>query len=364
MTVFDNIRTNNWPSDSKELDDYLVVSMPLNDADGFNETLPVKAGSKTIRPAHSVTNNGVYASVSDNFGGYTASGDRTDYPHKNIFNGNSGSYAYGSVNQSITLTFTSDFPTVNTLRVYASQAGTTTNLFKLNGTDYSSSATSAGWNTIANPPSTLTTLLYGTTDGSNYFGIGAIEVNGVLLERLPGGKKHYEMTADFAPGSSDKYLKIGASSDFYFGNEPFCIECYANIPSTTTESALWDLDTDAGYSGTENWMAAYYDATNMYFYWGTATAYVGVATTQTLDEWVHWAWTWDGTTARLFKNGSLAASDSSTGKTHWGASNRPMYIGKQNLLTRYGEAKIQDLRIYKGVAKYTSNFTPPGAILS
>ena len=30
---------------------------------------------------------------------------------------------------------------------------------------------------------------------------------------------------------------------------------------------------------------------------------------------------------------------------------------------RYGDQQIQDLRIYKGTAKYTANFTPPGAIL-
>jgi len=362
MTAFDNIKTNNWPATFNDLEDFLVLKMPLNDNDSLTESLPVVAGSKTISPAHSVTNNGVYLSISDNFGGYTADGNRDAYPHTNLFDGNTANHAYGDVNQSITLTFTSDFPTVNTLRVYAAQQGTTTNLFKLNGTDYSSSASSNGWNTISNPPSTLTTLLYGTTDGSNYFGIGAIEVNGVILQRLSGGKKHYDLTANFAPESSDLYLKIGASTDFYFGTQPFCIECYTNIPTGTGESAIWDLDTNAGYSTTDDWVASYYDAANMYFYWGTTTSYSAISVAHTFDEWVHYAWTWDGTTARLFKNGSLAASATPT-KGHWGASNRPLYIGKQNLSTRYGQAKIQDLRIYKGVAKYTGNFTPPGAIL-
>ena len=362
MTAFDNIKTNNWPATFNDFEDFLVLKMALNDNDSLTESLPVVAGSKTIRPAHSVTNNGVSLSITDNFGGYTGDGDRTDYPHANIFNGNLSSYGYGAVAQSITLTFTSDFPTVNTLRVYTDQAGTTTNLFKLNGTDYSSSATSNGWNTIANPPSTLTTLLYGSTDGSNYFGIGGIEVNGVLLRWAPGGKKHYLMAADFSPGSADKYLKVGASKDFYFGTDPFCIECYTNIPSGTGESAIWDLDTNAGYSSTDDWIASYYDAANMYFYWGTATSYAQISVAHTFDEWVHYAWTWDGTTARLFKNGTLAASDTPT-KAHWGSGDRPLYIGKQNLSTRYGKARIQDLRIYKGVAKYTSNFTPPGAIL-
>ena len=105
----------------------------------------------------------------------------------------------------------------------------------------------------------------------------------------------------------------------------------------------------------------YYDAANMYFYWGTATSYAQISVAHTFDEWVHYAWTWDGTTARLFKNGSLAASATPT-KAHWGTGDRPLYIGKQNLSTRYGQAKIQDLRIYKGVAD-TANFTPPGAIL-
>ena len=97
MTAFDNIKTNNWPATFNDFEDFLVLKMALNDNDSLTKSLPVVAGSKTIRPVHSVTNNDAFLSISDNFGGYTADGDRTDYPHANIFNGNLSSYGYGAV---------------------------------------------------------------------------------------------------------------------------------------------------------------------------------------------------------------------------------------------------------------------------
>ena len=31
MTAFDNIKTNNWPSESNDFEDFLVLELPLND---------------------------------------------------------------------------------------------------------------------------------------------------------------------------------------------------------------------------------------------------------------------------------------------------------------------------------------------
>ena len=190
-------------------------------------------------------------------------------------------------------------------------------------------------------------------------------MNGTLLIGEPGGTKSYESAADFGSVSEDKYLTVPASSDFSFGNDPWCIECWANIQSTPSNgTAIWDLDTGAGYSN-EEWICGYCQGGNVYFYWGHS-GYDGIYATYTANQWQHWAWTWDGTTARLFRDGTVAASTTTTNKSAgWGSATRNITIGKQNYDSpnRFGDQQIQDLRIYKGVAKYTSNFTPPGAIL-
>ena len=78
--------------------------------------------------------------------------------------------------------------------------------------------------------------------------------------------------------------------------------------------------------------------------------------TFTQGTWVHIAVTRLGTSLRIFINGTQLSS-TVTNSTNWGAITRIGAIdsgGSQNFL-----GYIDDLRITKGVARYTANFTPP-----
>ena len=79
-----------------------------------------------------------------------------------------------------------------------------------------------------------------------------------------------------------------------------------------------------------------------------------------LNQWTHVAYCRASGTHALYVNGSLAQS-STTARNY---TDDKLTIGANS----YGGSEVhngylQDVRIYKGVAKYTSNFTPPGAIL-
>jgi hypothetical protein len=92
-------------------------------------------------------------------------------------------------------------------------------------------------------------------------------------------------------------------------------------------------------------------ATGSYEY---ATSNTAVPT----DRWVHVAVTKAGGVLRQFLDGLLVGSNTLVGTAV--ASQVGTVIGRDTLdTTRDFNGYIDDLRITKGVARYTANFTPP-----
>ena len=88
---------------------------------------------------------------------------------------------------------------------------------------------------------------------------------------------------------------------------------------------------------------------------GIIESYAGKISANT---WHHVAYTYDGTTERLFIDGSLAASDTSGSWSPPG--DMKFRLGADEGNEESGEYKgyIQDARLYFGTAKYTAAFTP------
>ena len=84
-------------------------------------------------------------------------------------------------------------------------------------------------------------------------------------------------------------------------------------------------------------------------------------TTMSLNQWHHYAMTYDGTTTRVFANGALDGSVAGTG----GLANVPTTIGYYAALgsSSYG-GYISNLRFVSGTALYTSSFAPSVTTLS
>jgi hypothetical protein len=81
----------------------------------------------------------------------------------------------------------------------------------------------------------------------------------------------------------------------------------------------------------------------------------------TLNSWQHVAVTFDGTTTRTFLNGVVQSTSTSTYTAP--TTRNVQYIGmtQSSGFTQEYFGNIDDLRITKGYARYTSNFTPPTA---
>jgi hypothetical protein len=224
--------------------------------------------------------------------------------------------------------YISDFRIVNGTAVYTSTfTPPTAPLTAITNTSLLESMTNAGiydnamipdWNTFGSAQISTSIVKYGT---------GSIKFNGA------GGDYLYTTaTAQFNP------------------NKPYTIEFWT-YPLTSVNQVSF-ISSSSGYFYLETYSGS--------LFLGDGVNNIISVSPPSLNAWTHVAVSYDGTTSRLFFNGvsqgtSTTALQSQTLST-W-------YVGQRYDGTRPFNGYIDDLRITKGYARYTANFTPPTAAL-
>jgi len=158
-------------------------------------------------------------------------------------------------------------------------------------------------------------------------------------------------------GNSD-YLTVPSSADFNFGLGDYTIELWVRFNSVASAQTI--------ASRYQSWATVVHfyleltgDAKIRYRAGNSLPINLSSASTITPNVWRHLTITCSGGTTRLFLDGQLEASTVATASL---TSTQPLGIGYE--LTGGGfylNGYIDDLRITKGIARYTSNFTPPTA---
>lgn len=157
-------------------------------------------------------------------------------------------------------------------------------------------------------------------------------------------------------GSGD-YLSVPYNSGFAFGTSDFTIEAWVYRGDTSNYPMVfdgWTTRTTGCYQF--GFQSGGYPA---FWYYPTAayTSLIG-DTAITVNQWNHIAVSRESGTLRLFLNGSLIGSKTATESL---GNNVTYYVGAQEGQYNYLNGYIDDLRVTKGVARYTSAFTPPTA---
>jgi hypothetical protein len=179
--------------------------------------------------------------------------------------------------------------------------------------------------------------------------------------------RKYGFTSLSLDGNSD-YVDIPDSDDFALGSGDFTIEFHIllseisrthhviNKYRNTTNDREWAVAIDADNRCRFGWTT---DGIN------TQNQYVTGMPTLAVDTWYHYAVTRSGNTLRQFWDGvelgeSVGESDSISGDTIFNGD-EPLRIGTiySNGFVLYTYGYIENVRITKGVALYTSTFTPP-----
>ena len=179
--------------------------------------------------------------------------------------------------------------------------------------------------------------------------------------------KYYGSSAYF-DGSGDYIDTIEGSNDFDFEGD-FTVEfwvyfntinSYQDIVGTATNSAFLG-------SGKGGWVAAYYTTPDNEFRfsyqnnssWTFQNAFDFNAS---VDTWYHVTYTREGSNLRCFVNGTQAQSTISTVGILTSTEGFVRVGGGYGSTLGLFDGHLQDFRIYKGIAKYTANFTPPERI--
>ena len=162
--------------------------------------------------------------------------------------------------------------------------------------------------------------------------------------------------ASLAFDGTGDYIRATDSSEFNMATDDFTVEMWI-YPKSTNHQKLVFAHTSGGDYG---WANLYFDNGQLRLYsssngssWISGLGPLVIGTPK-LNEWSHVAVTRSGNTFRVFHNGVLtgtatssASLMNSTGELQLGARN-----GTDNFT-----GNVQDLRIYKGIAKYTEDFT-------
>jgi hypothetical protein len=191
----------------------------------------------------------------------------------------------------------------------------------------------------------------GTTTASLPFGVSGVTSTSSGIQTSIS--KYYGSSAYF-DGSGD-YLSASGSSDLSLSGD-FTIEVWVNPFSASSGVSIFCLGNSSASSG----LLLYYSTgvSKWAVYSGGvrniegSSGYSGI--------YKHIAVVRNSGVVNLYIDGVVVGSNWNTYQEFSGT----LYIGAESNPTIFPTSALylQDLRIYKGVAKYTSNFTPPNQI--
>ena len=210
---------------------------------------------------------------------------------------------------------------------------------------------------------TNTSLLTNFTNGAIFDNAMMNDLETVGNAQISTSVKKYGTGSLSFDGTGD-YLTTPNSPNLNFGSGDFTIELWLySTVGTSNESVV-----NKGYNNAGNLSyLLFLDANTLGFFASSNGTSFDIASnismgTATQNTWVHFAASRSGSSIRLFRNGTLINTVTSSATIYTGTTN--LYIGSSDSGGLNFNGYIDDLRITKGYARYTATFTPPTAALS
>ena len=175
---------------------------------------------------------------------------------------------------------------------------------------------------------------------------------GILrVDKLSGLETPTAVTGSVSFDGTGDYLTIASTSDFAFGTGDFTIEMFVYHTDLTGQQTYFG-DTYGATAG----IYTYKTSNNEISLYDTAQRSVSSNNVIKLNTWHHVAWTRENGVLRAFLDGVKVDEDTYTGDF----TITQYYIG-DTASTSSGEmfGYISNLRVLKGTALYTSDFTVP-----
>jgi hypothetical protein len=226
----------------------------------------------------------------------------------------------------------------------------------------SGSASAASYTNTANVDtmfaSSATSLLCNFTNAGIYDSTMINNLETVADSKISTTQSKFGGSSMFFDGTGD-YLTLPFNPSFNLGVGNFTIEFWVNTSSTVAYATALRL----GDTWTTGSWALYLNDSNGNGYpsWWSFTLNTALTTSGALindGSWHHIALVRNGATMTMYidgtSRGTLAVSTSSVGDT-----TTKLWIARDSSNVRELAGYIDDLRITRGYARYTSTFTPP-----
>jgi len=160
------------------------------------------------------------------------------------------------------------------------------------------------------------------------------------------------------------YLTIEDSTDFDLAAVDFTIECWYRPRTNPSWCGLMAQWPNGNYNVTNSWTLEPVGSTLQFYYCNTAGSLYGISAPGSLqtNQWQHCAVTRSGNTINVWLNGSKGSDHTIVGTMQNSTVN--VDIGGNVATSGYVDGQISNLRLTKGQALYTSNFTPSSSALT
>jgi hypothetical protein len=183
---------------------------------------------------------------------------------------------------------------------------------------------------------------------------------GILrTDKISGLEKPTPVTGSVVFDGTGDYLSLADSNDFTLAKNDFTFECWLYATGDVTSRRFFgqidsggsngNVSIRMGFNGSDLLLASVYEG---------STEKAITAGFIAEDRWYHIAFVRDGSTLRSFIDGVQQGTLSFTGSVN--DSSNQMAIGRLGEYDgSYFTGYISNLRLLKGTALYTSDFTPP-----
>lgn len=158
----------------------------------------------------------------------------------------------------------------------------------------------------------------------------------------------------FFDGSGD-YLALDGSSDFAFSTGDFTIDFWIRLNSVSGTQVLYD-SRPVGTSGL--YPTIYLSGTQLRYYTNSADRISGG--TLSTGAWYHVAVIRSSGSTKMYIDGAQIGSTYTDANNYLNAASAPrLGVNGFDLAQSFVNGQIDEFRVSKGVARWTSNFTPP-----
>jgi len=219
--------------------------------------------------------------------------------------------------------------------------------------------------TITVPTSPLgltsgTELLLKGTDAGIYDLAGKDNIKTVGNAQIDTAVKKYGTGSIKFDGAGDKLLIKEHAGTLTFSTDDFTVETWAYFNSVSGTSILIDWRSANGNQGLRPTL--YVEGTALSFYNGSVRISSNSLSGRT-NQWLHVALVRSSGQTKLYIDGTQEGVTYTDSTNYLGTQDGSLYIGALGDGSYETNGYLDDLRITKGVARYTSNFTPPTAAL-